>query len=86
LEHPAGRGLPGPAPTGRRKGPNGLPGGFFRSLRRLYFGLEGTESLTLEQIGGLFDLTRERVRQLKEQALSKLRAPARYPAFLALEG
>jgi RNA polymerase primary sigma factor len=57
-----------------------------RELRiiRLYFGLDGSEALTLEQIGGLMRLTRERVRQLKERALSKLRHPARYQALLAL--
>ena len=48
------------------------------------FGLDGSESLTLEQIGGLMGLTRERVRQLKERALGKLRHPARYQALLAL--
>ncbi len=57
-----------------------------RELRiiRLYFGLDGNEALTLEQIGGLMNLTRERVRQLKERALGKLRHPARYQALLAL--
>ena len=57
-----------------------------RELRiiRLYFGLDGTEALTLEQIGGLMGLTRERVRQLKERALGKLRHPSRYQALLAL--
>ncbi len=57
-----------------------------RELRiiRLYFGLDGNEALTLEQIGGLMNLTRERVRQLKERALSKLRHPARCQALLAL--
>ena len=53
---------------------------------RLYFGLDGTESLTLEQIGGLMNLTRERIRQLKERALGKLRAPERYQALRALIG
>ena len=50
-----------------------------RELRiiRLYFGLDGNEALTLEQIGGLMGLTRERIRQLKERALSKLRHPSR---------
>ncbi len=59
-----------------------------RELRiiRLYFGLDGNEALTLEQIGGLFNLTRERVRQLKERALGKLRHPARASALLALVG
>ncbi|MBI2502509.1 MAG: RNA polymerase sigma factor RpoD/SigA [Candidatus Latescibacteria bacterium] len=57
-----------------------------RELRiiRLYFGLDGNEALTLEQIGGLMHLTRERVRQLKERALGKLRHPTRYHALLAL--
>ena len=51
---------------------------------RLYFGLEGAEALTLEQIGGLMNLTRERVRQLKERALSKLRHPQRCHALMAI--
>ncbi len=51
---------------------------------RLYFGLDGEEPLTLEQIGGLMNLTRERVRQLKERALGKLRDPERYEALLSL--
>ena len=57
-----------------------------RELRiiRLYFGLDGSESLTLAQIGGMMSLTREPLRQLKERALSKLRHPTRYQALLAL--
>ena len=54
------------------------------SIIRRYFGLDGHEALTLEQIGGMMNLTRERVRQLKERALSKLRHPSRYEALLAL--
>jgi RNA polymerase primary sigma factor len=38
-----------------------------------YFGLRGTEKKTLEQIGQMMDLTRERIRQIKEEALGKLR-------------
>ena len=59
-----------------------------RELRiiRLYFGLDGSEPLTLEQIGGILGITRERVRQLKERALGKLRHPARSQALLALAG
>jgi RNA polymerase primary sigma factor len=47
---------------------------------RLYFGLNGNgeESMTLEQIGKRLNLTRERIRQLKERALGKLRHPSRY--------
>ncbi|MDH4229570.1 MAG: RNA polymerase sigma factor RpoD/SigA [Nitrospirota bacterium] len=38
------------------------------------FGLEGEEPKTLEQIGKIFGLTRERVRQIESSALAKLRA------------
>ena len=46
-------------------------------ILRLYYGLDSNDPLTLEQIGGLIGITRERVRQLKERALRKLRSPAR---------
>ena len=38
-----------------------------------YYGLDGGKSLTLEEIGDLFGLTRERVRQIKERAIRRLR-------------
>ena len=38
-----------------------------------YYGLNGFKSLTLEEIGELFNLTRERVRQIKERAIRRLR-------------
>jgi RNA polymerase primary sigma factor len=38
-----------------------------------YYGLEGKKSLTLEEIGELYNLTRERVRQIKERAIRRLR-------------
>jgi RNA polymerase primary sigma factor len=38
----------------------------------LYFGLNHQESLTLEEIGYKFNLTRERVRQIKEKATRRL--------------
>ena len=41
---------------------------------RLYFGLDGGTEHTLEEIGTLFGITRERVRQLRDRALKKLRA------------
>jgi RNA polymerase primary sigma factor len=44
---------------------------------RLYFGLGDTEPLTLEQIGESFGITRERVRQIKEKALLRLRHQSR---------
>jgi len=40
---------------------------------RLYFGLSRERPLTLEEVGQRFELTRERVRQIKEKALRKLR-------------
>ena len=42
-------------------------------ILRLYFGLDGDPALTLEEIGCLFGLTRERIRQVKERALARLR-------------
>ncbi len=44
---------------------------------RLYFGLGAEHSLTLEEIGERFDLTRERVRQIKEKALRRLKHTSR---------
>lgn len=44
---------------------------------RLYFGLDREHPLTLEEIGELFKLTRERVRQIKEKALRRLRHASR---------
>jgi RNA polymerase primary sigma factor len=42
-----------------------------------YFGLNGNNSMTLEEIGAKFNLTRERVRQIKEKATRRLRNSAR---------
>ena len=41
-----------------------------------YFGLNTKEALTLEEIGKNMGLTKERVRQIKEKALKKLRSEA----------
>ena len=43
------------------------------SIIRLYFGLNGKHQHTLEEIGEELDLTRERVRQIKEKAIKKLK-------------
>ncbi len=40
---------------------------------RLYFGLAGNQPHTLEEIGRKFDLTRERVRQIKEKGIRRLK-------------
>lgn len=44
-----------------------------RAVLASYFGLDGEEQLNLEEIGDRFDLTRERVRQIKERAIRRLR-------------
>ncbi|MHC1737102.1 MAG: RNA polymerase sigma factor RpoD/SigA [Ignavibacteriaceae bacterium] len=44
---------------------------------KLYFGLEDEHPLTLEEIGEKFNLTRERVRQIKEKAIRRLRHASR---------
>jgi len=43
----------------------------------LYFGLDGAHPMTLEEIGEKFDLTRERVRQIKEKAIRRLKHTSR---------
>nr|NQU89276.1 sigma-70 family RNA polymerase sigma factor [Bacteroidota bacterium] len=47
------------------------------NIIRLYFGLEGKYPMTLEEIGEEFDLTRERVRQIKEKAIKRLKQTSR---------
>lgn len=44
---------------------------------RLYFGINIEHSLTLEEIGKKFKLTRERIRQIKEKAINRLKHPSR---------
>ncbi|MCG6960190.1 sigma-70 family RNA polymerase sigma factor, partial [bacterium BMS3Abin03] len=44
---------------------------------KLYYGLNKEHSLTLEEIGDRFNLTRERVRQIKEKAIRRLRHASR---------
>jgi len=53
---------------------------------RLYFGLDGEEPMTLEEIGALLSITRERVRQIKEKALSRLRHVSRARALESFLG
>lgn len=47
----------------------------------LYFGLNGEKPLTLQAIGDRYNLTRERVRQIRDQALQRLRHPSRLKAL-----
>ncbi len=46
-------------------------------ILRLYFGLDEQDPMTLEEIGSLMGITRERVRQIKEKALVRLRHASR---------
>lgn len=48
-----------------------------KQILTLHFGLFGNEALSLEEIGEKFDLTRERVRQIKESGLRRLKSRAR---------
>ncbi|NKB69494.1 MAG: sigma-70 family RNA polymerase sigma factor [Candidatus Latescibacteria bacterium] len=57
-----------------------------RQVVRLYFGFNGCPSQTLEAIGGQLGCTRERVRQIREQALSKLRSRSRNEGLKAYQG
>lgn len=53
---------------------------------KLYFGLDREHPLTLEEIGEKFNLTRERVRQIKEKAIRRLRHTSRSRALRAYLG
>lgn len=47
------------------------------NILRLRFGLDDDHTRTLEEIGNVFDITRERIRQIESKALRKLRHPSR---------
>ena len=47
-----------------------------RDIVSYYFGLNGKKEMTLEEIGNIFGLTKERIRQIKEGAFKKLRSEA----------
>ncbi len=57
-----------------------------REVICLYFGLDQDQALTLEEIGEKFNLTRERVRQIKEKAIRRLRHASRSKALRAYLG
>jgi RNA polymerase primary sigma factor len=55
-----------------------------REILRLYFGLGQMRTLSLDEIGERIGLTRERVRQLKDLAIKRLRHPSRRARLLDL--
>ena len=48
-----------------------------RDVIKLYFGIGVEHALSLEDIGDQFGLTRERVRQIKDKAINKLRSTSK---------
>jgi RNA polymerase primary sigma factor len=56
------------------------------NIIRLYFGLNGKHPHTLEEIGEEFNLTRERVRQIKEKAIKRLKNATRCKLLKAYLG
>lgn len=56
------------------------------SIIRLYYGLGGNTTHTLEEIGTLYELTRERVRQIKEKGLRRLKNTSRNKILKAYLG
>jgi len=57
-----------------------------RDVIKLFFGIGCNHGLTLEEIGAKFDLTRERVRQIKEKAIRRLRHNSRSKLLKAYLG
>ena len=53
---------------------------------RMFFGLDGYTPMTLDEIGEKFDLTRERVRQIKEKAIKRLKQTSRCSALKSYLG
>lgn len=53
-------------------------------ILKLYFGFDGKEPMTLESIGAMMGVTRERARQIKERALMKLKKSKQGEMLLAL--
>ena len=57
-----------------------------RQVIKMYFGIDRDYALTLNEIGEEFDLTRERVRQIKEKAIRRLRHNSRSKLLKAYLG
>jgi RNA polymerase primary sigma factor len=57
-----------------------------RDVINFYFGIGMNHGLTLDEIGNKFDLTRERVRQIKEKAIRRLKHTSRSKLLKAYLG
>ena len=58
-----------------------------REIMIRYFGLNGEDPMTLESIGAVFGVTRERIRQLRNRTLKRLREHSQLRDFcIASEG
>ena len=55
-----------------------------RNILKLYFGIDAPYEYTLDEIGDKYDLSRERVRQIKDRALKHLRQEARNNRILSV--
>lgn len=83
--------IPDPSEAVARKEEANRIDGMLSSLKakeaqvlRMRFGLGGIEPMTLEEVGACFDVTRERVRQIENAALKRLKHPSRKEALAAL--
>ena len=45
---------------------------------KMRFGLDGSEEMTLEEVGEVYGITRERIRQIEQKAMRKIRYPSRF--------
>ena len=76
-------GAESPRPAPEAAGPRGIDGPDTAAMMpdkqviKLRFGLEDGYSRTLEEVGHIFEVTRERIRQIEAKALKKLRHPGR---------
>lgn len=57
-----------------------------RDVIRLHYGLSGNEAMSLDDIGESLNLSKERVRQIRDQAITKLRSSSRSKALKAFLG
>jgi RNA polymerase primary sigma factor len=57
-----------------------------QTILRMHFGIGSQDSLTLEEIGARFDVTRERIRQIEAKLLRRLRHHERLDSFVSAKG